>query len=205
MRSLAATYFDIVRRSLCDAVPKALMHFLIARCGRGLQQRLIGELYREAALEPLTREREDVAAARERAGRSLAALATAHRALEALPADLAGAMSGGAEAGASAGGAGGGGGRGDVAAARPGGGLGHRRQPFGGGGDDDAENLQPLECASPTHLGRAVISAPISKDRHPSMTQAAFMAAAASSKLAPPPPPHDGNGGNGGRLAQRPH
>lgn len=47
-----------------DAVPKAIMHFLVNHVQRGLQQQLIARLYREELFETLTKEREDVAAKR---------------------------------------------------------------------------------------------------------------------------------------------
>ena len=45
-RLLVECYFDIVRANLQDAVPKAVMHFLILHVQRGLQQHLIRSLYR---------------------------------------------------------------------------------------------------------------------------------------------------------------
>lgn len=45
-RLLVECYFDIVRKNLQDAVPKAIMHFLVLFVQRGLQQRLIRCLYR---------------------------------------------------------------------------------------------------------------------------------------------------------------
>ena len=45
-RLLVECYFDIVRKNLQDAVPKAIMHFLVLFVQRGLQQRLIRSLYR---------------------------------------------------------------------------------------------------------------------------------------------------------------
>lgn len=47
-RLLVDCYFDIVRKNLQDAVPKAIMHFLVLFVQRGLQQRLIRCLYRSA-------------------------------------------------------------------------------------------------------------------------------------------------------------
>ena len=45
-RLLVEGYFGLVRASLQDAVPKAVMHFLVMRVQRGLQQHLIRTLYR---------------------------------------------------------------------------------------------------------------------------------------------------------------
>jgi dynamin 1-like protein len=47
-RLLVEGYFGLVRASLQDAVPKAVMHFLVMRVQRGLQQHLIRTLYRRA-------------------------------------------------------------------------------------------------------------------------------------------------------------
>lgn len=52
-RLLVDCYFDIVRKNLQDAVPKAIMHFLVLFVQRGLQQRLIRCLYRSEPLPPL--------------------------------------------------------------------------------------------------------------------------------------------------------
>ena len=45
-RLLVESYFDVVRKNLQDAVPKAVMHFLVNSVQRGLQQHLIRTLYR---------------------------------------------------------------------------------------------------------------------------------------------------------------
>lgn len=49
-RLLVESYYDIVRRSLQDSVPKAIMHFLVLFVQRGLQQHLIRSLYRSHTL-----------------------------------------------------------------------------------------------------------------------------------------------------------
>lgn len=48
-RLLVECYFDIARKNLQDAVPKAIMNFLVLYVQRGLQQRLIRTLYRWGA------------------------------------------------------------------------------------------------------------------------------------------------------------
>lgn len=48
-RLLVECYFDIVRKNLQDAIPKAVMHFLVLFVQRGLQQRLIRSLYRSGS------------------------------------------------------------------------------------------------------------------------------------------------------------
>ena len=45
-RVLVQSYFALVRASLQDSVPKAVMHFLVLYVQRGLQQHLIRTLYR---------------------------------------------------------------------------------------------------------------------------------------------------------------
>ena len=52
-RLLVESYFDLVRKNLQDAVPKAIMHFLVLYVQRGLQQRLIRSLYRYSSSSPL--------------------------------------------------------------------------------------------------------------------------------------------------------
>lgn len=52
-RLLVEGYFALVRASLQDAVPKAVMHFLVMHVQRGMQQHLIRTLYRcEGLPEP---------------------------------------------------------------------------------------------------------------------------------------------------------
>ena len=45
-RVLVESYFALVRASLQDSVPKAVMHFLVLYVQRGLQQHLIRTLYK---------------------------------------------------------------------------------------------------------------------------------------------------------------
>ena len=45
-RTLVQSYFSLVRASLQDSVPKAVMHFLVLYVQRGLQQHLIRTLYK---------------------------------------------------------------------------------------------------------------------------------------------------------------
>lgn len=87
-RVLVASYFDIVRKNLQDAVPKALMHFLVNGVAKGLQQHLIRTLYREELFCELMGEREDIAARRAACQGALMALKRGLTALEALPAEL---------------------------------------------------------------------------------------------------------------------
>ena len=84
-RVLVDSYFDIVRKNLQDAVPKAVMHFLVGATRRSLQQHLIRSLYREDLLGELMAEREDVAVRRHQCQESLRAVRAAMKTLEALP------------------------------------------------------------------------------------------------------------------------
>ncbi|KAJ1885611.1 Dynamin- GTPase protein, partial [Kickxella alabastrina] len=64
IRSLIASYFSIVRKSIQDLVPKAIMHLLVNEVCQNMQNRLVEELY----MEPLTTEllQEDPALVAER-------------------------------------------------------------------------------------------------------------------------------------------
>ena len=55
-RVLLNSYFAISRAALANTVPKAVVHFLVNSIGRGLQQHLIGALYRENMFDPLLQE-----------------------------------------------------------------------------------------------------------------------------------------------------
>jgi len=101
-RTLVREYLAIVVTHLADAVPKAVMHFLVAGAARGLHAHLVRSLYREEAVEALTAEAPGVAGARARAARALGAVRAALAALDGLPAAL--------DAAAGVGGQGGGGG-----------------------------------------------------------------------------------------------
>jgi dynamin 1-like protein len=89
-RVLVDSYFDIVRKNLQDAVPKAVMNFLVGATRRSLQQHLIRSLYREDLLGELMAEREDVAVRRQHCQDSLRALRVAIKTLEALPGEMTG-------------------------------------------------------------------------------------------------------------------
>lgn len=87
-RVLVSSYFDIVRKNLQDAVPKALMHFLVNGVSRGLQQHLIRTLYREELFSELMGEREDIASRRAACREMLRALKEGLSTLESLPVEL---------------------------------------------------------------------------------------------------------------------
>lgn len=87
-RLLVESYFDVVRKNLQDAVPKAVMHFLVNSVQRGLQQHLIRTLYREEQFADIMSEREDIATKRTQCQNAVRALREALTALEALPSSL---------------------------------------------------------------------------------------------------------------------
>ena len=60
IHSLVTSYFNIVRKQLTDAVPKAIMYWLVNNVSNGLQAELIKELYGESNNE-LMKESDDVA------------------------------------------------------------------------------------------------------------------------------------------------
>ncbi len=101
-RVLVDSYYGIVRRNLQDAVPKALMNFLVGASRRGLQAHLIRSLYREELFGALMEEAEDAAARRAAAQEALRALRAALRTLDALPTEMAGRAGGGGAAAAAA-------------------------------------------------------------------------------------------------------
>lgn len=55
------SYFNIVRKNIQDAVPKAIMFFLVNRSKDQIQSELVKTLYRDDLFEELLRENEDIA------------------------------------------------------------------------------------------------------------------------------------------------
>lgn len=102
-RTLVRCYFSIVARGLADAVPKAVMHFLVRSAARGLQQHLITRLYREELFAELVAEAPGVARRREAARAAVAAAREGLAALDALPVALAAASRAGCGRGNSGG------------------------------------------------------------------------------------------------------
>ncbi|TMW56688.1 hypothetical protein Poli38472_006698 [Pythium oligandrum] len=64
IKSLLASYFDIVRKNFLDLVPKAIMNFMVINAKENVQNVLVSALYREDQLNELLRETGDVAARR---------------------------------------------------------------------------------------------------------------------------------------------
>ncbi|KYK55969.1 dynamin-2 [Drechmeria coniospora] len=66
IRALISSYFNIVRESIADQVPKAVMHLLVNFCKDVVQNRLVSELYKEALFEELLYEDDGVKKEREK-------------------------------------------------------------------------------------------------------------------------------------------
>lgn len=86
-RSLIKSYYDIVRKNVQDAVPKAIMHFLVNHAKRELHSVFIRKLYRENLFEEMLQEREEIAIKRKRCKEILRVLQQASWTLEELPLD----------------------------------------------------------------------------------------------------------------------
>ncbi|EAQ92531.1 conserved hypothetical protein [Chaetomium globosum CBS 148.51] len=71
IRALISSYFNIVRESIADQVPKAIMHLLVNHCKDVVQNRLVTELYKEALFEELLYEDDAVKKDREKCERML--------------------------------------------------------------------------------------------------------------------------------------
>lgn len=66
IRSLIASYFNIVRQSIQDLVPKAIMHLLVNFSRESVQNRLVAGLYKEDLFEELLYEDEGLTSERKR-------------------------------------------------------------------------------------------------------------------------------------------
>ena len=65
IKSLIDSYFKIVRKNFIDLVPKTIMYFLVNHVTDGMQNELVGELYREAEVGNLMKEADDIAQRRQ--------------------------------------------------------------------------------------------------------------------------------------------
>lgn len=74
IKMLITSYFNIVRKTVQDIVPKAIMCLLVNATKTELQTELVRALYKEDLLPVLLRERDDVAERREAAEITLATL-----------------------------------------------------------------------------------------------------------------------------------
>jgi len=66
IRSLIASYFGIVRQSIQDLVPKAIMHFLVNHTAQQVQNRLVAALYNPDLFAEMLNEDEALVAERAR-------------------------------------------------------------------------------------------------------------------------------------------
>ncbi|CAK4032033.1 Dynamin-related DNM1 [Lecanosticta acicola] len=66
IRRLISNYFNIVRETIADQVPKAVMHLLVNHSKDAVQNRLVSELYRESLFEELLYEDDGVREEREK-------------------------------------------------------------------------------------------------------------------------------------------
>ncbi|KAJ1679262.1 Dynamin- GTPase protein [Spiromyces aspiralis] len=65
IRSLITSYFNIVRKTIQDLVPKAIMHLLVGEVCQKMQNRLVEELYKEPLITELMEEDPSLKAERE--------------------------------------------------------------------------------------------------------------------------------------------
>ena len=64
IKSLLASYFDVVKKNFMDLVPKTIMHFLVNTFKDNLQNELVSQLYREDSVGKLMQETDDIASRR---------------------------------------------------------------------------------------------------------------------------------------------
>lgn len=78
-------YFDIVRQTIQDLIPKAIMHLLVNNSKDSVQNRLVTSLYRESLFSDLLYEDENLTAERNRVKSLLDAYKEAFRVCFAAP------------------------------------------------------------------------------------------------------------------------
>ena len=66
IRNLIASYFSIVRQTIQDLVPKAVMHLLVNFSRESVQNRLVASLYKENLFADLLEEDEGLTNERKR-------------------------------------------------------------------------------------------------------------------------------------------
>ncbi|KAL8712424.1 MAG: hypothetical protein Q9220_003272 [cf. Caloplaca sp. 1 TL-2023] len=79
IRRLIFSYFNIVRESIADQVPKAVMHLLVNHSKDVVQNRLVSELYKEEFFNDLLYEDDGIKAEREKCEKLLATYREAAR------------------------------------------------------------------------------------------------------------------------------
>jgi dynamin 1-like protein len=72
IRRLISSYFNIVRESIADQVPKAVMHLLVNHSRDEVQNRLVSELYKEDLFNDLLYEDDGIKKEREKCEKLLA-------------------------------------------------------------------------------------------------------------------------------------
>ena len=77
IKSLILSYFNIVKKNVCDLVPKFVMHFMVNSAKDILQRELVSQMYREDLFEYLLKEADDVSEKRMRARETLKMLKAA--------------------------------------------------------------------------------------------------------------------------------
>jgi len=71
IRRLISSYFNIVRETIADQVPKAVMHLLVNHSKDAVQNRLVSELYREELFNEMLYEDDMIKSEREKCERLL--------------------------------------------------------------------------------------------------------------------------------------
>ena len=77
IKSLILSYFNIVKRNICDLVPKAVMNFTVNAAKDVLQKELVTQLYREDLFRNLLKEPEDISERRNKCKEMLEVLKAA--------------------------------------------------------------------------------------------------------------------------------
>jgi len=61
IKNLLSSYFAIVKKSVLDSIPKAIMHFLVNQSKTHIQSELVGSLYKEGKFDALLSENPEIA------------------------------------------------------------------------------------------------------------------------------------------------
>ena len=66
IQRLISSYFNIVRETIADQVPKAVMHLLVNHSKDAVQNRLVSELYKEGLFDEMLHEDDTIKQEREK-------------------------------------------------------------------------------------------------------------------------------------------